>query len=603
MSDRTRRIALGAVLALGIALRLVGLEDPIGVRRGASWRESDVGAMARGFHREGMDPLHPRIAWRGDGPGYVESELPVVPWLVAAVWHVTGESDLTARLVVAAFGIAALFVFAGIARRTLGPPGDLAATLVFALNPLLVFLGTSLQPDPAMLLFLLLAFSALERWYTAGSERALLRAVAWLGLAVLAKASAAHLGLVLAAALLRREGLRTLLRPRTWLAAVIALAPALAWYAWARGLYATWGNSLGLSNQDHWIDVDVFTNPRFVTGLVTRQVVNVFALGGLVLAAVALLRRPRPPVVWLAGIWTLASLVFLVIAIRTTASGWAFYYHALTVGPAALLIGAGFGRIAALRPEPRAWRLGRQAGLVAALAGGAVVLGTDGLPRVLAAGLTAVAVLGAVFSYGAQPAAPQTLDGWRNRATLGALALPFLLAATVVQLAAGSLENAAVRDPDGALSAVRDCSRELAARVPPDALIVATGAAHVDEDGRQAAFDRSILFYYMDRFGFTFPSDTPDLEATLRSLREHGARWYVVADGMLADHPDFAAAAVRAEGLVAGCDTHSLVALDRVFGPVGEQAARPGVRPPAAATRAVVPAAAGPGSRRGLPPP
>ena len=50
---------------------------------GYSWRECDTQAIARNLAFEEFDPLRPRIDWRGDGPGYVETELQLYPTLVA----------------------------------------------------------------------------------------------------------------------------------------------------------------------------------------------------------------------------------------------------------------------------------------------------------------------------------------------------------------------------------------------------------------------------------------------------------------------------------------------------------------------------------------
>ena len=51
---------------MGASLRAVNVLRPVDT---TSWRESDIASIARNYVREGMNPLYPRIDWRGDGPG------------------------------------------------------------------------------------------------------------------------------------------------------------------------------------------------------------------------------------------------------------------------------------------------------------------------------------------------------------------------------------------------------------------------------------------------------------------------------------------------------------------------------------------------------
>ena len=550
----------GVIVLLGMVLRLVGVDDPVGTRRGAAWREADIGAIARGFHREGMNPLYPRIAWRGDGPGFVESELPVLPYVTAALYGVFGESDLVPRLLTALVALASLLVFVGLARRTLPPVGALAASLAFAANPLLVFLGSAVQPDPIMLLLLLLAFSSLERWNATDAPRALLLTAAWLSLAILAKGTAVHFGLLLAVVCLRKLGLRALLTPRVLAAAAIAIAPALLWYGWAHHLWSTWGNSLGLSNEAHLIGPELFTEPKFVVGLVHRQVIDVFSAAGLVLAGIALLRRNRTPVSVLAALWAGAAFVFFLIAARTAARGWAFYYHAVSVPAASLLIGAGFATIVRTKPDVRMWRAFRIAGLVLALAAVAVAVAADGPARLLASGL-AVSLLGTAAFAGTVAGESQPGSAWqRLTRSLGPAVPSLLLALAVAQLGAVALKHALVRDPEDHLHRVRTCTRALGGAVPPEERIVVEGGNSVDEDGYPVAYDRSMLFYFMDRAGFTFPGDAP-VESTLAAIAERGGRWFVAADRTLGSRPRLRRTLEARGAVVARCETHSLVDL------------------------------------------
>ncbi len=45
------------------------------------WRQADTQAIARNLAFEEFAPHRPRIDWRGDGPGYVETEAQIYPAL------------------------------------------------------------------------------------------------------------------------------------------------------------------------------------------------------------------------------------------------------------------------------------------------------------------------------------------------------------------------------------------------------------------------------------------------------------------------------------------------------------------------------------------
>jgi hypothetical protein len=77
---------LFGLFVLGAVLRTLDIGQPIGVDDLLSWRETDIGGIARNFYREGMNLFYPRIDWRGDGPGYVEMEFPLYPWFLPAIW-------------------------------------------------------------------------------------------------------------------------------------------------------------------------------------------------------------------------------------------------------------------------------------------------------------------------------------------------------------------------------------------------------------------------------------------------------------------------------------------------------------------------------------
>src|SRR4051794_39751450 len=91
-SRRIHWIFVG-IFVLGAALRALDVGRPV---NRPDWRECDVCSIARNFEREGMNPLYPRVDWRGDGPGYAEMEAPFYPWTIALLSKVFGHQELVA---------------------------------------------------------------------------------------------------------------------------------------------------------------------------------------------------------------------------------------------------------------------------------------------------------------------------------------------------------------------------------------------------------------------------------------------------------------------------------------------------------------------------
>jgi hypothetical protein len=507
-----RRHLVTVAVAAGCLLRLYGVERPLDYRSLSLWHEADYTEIARTFAREDLDISEPRIDWRGDSSGKVEMELPLLPWLAAVSRRMLGTDERVMRCLSLGASLAALLLFAGLARRRLPPSPAAFATACYALSPLAVYLATRMQPEASMSLLVLLAAGALWRWYEEPTAGRLLLAAGALGAAILVKEPAAFLGLTFAWLVCRRLGWRALRDWRVYLAAAIALVPAAAWYGWAYRFWILDGNSLGLSNEAHLIGADVLVR-RGLFGNAWVEAAEVFTPFGLVLAAAGfrLARQRLEPAV----AWYLSALLFYFIAGRTAGAGWAFYYHCLSIAPACLLMGAG------------AWALEER--------------GDRGEGAVSTRRATATASVATEADGRAS-----RLGGWQ-RAKRASRLLP---AAVLVSLAATSGWLLARRE--GAVEAVgtevaesRDralCAARFAGAIPPRERIAVCGLDGRDAGGHPVAFNDPTFFAFADRKGFVYERRQESLP-TLEALRRRGARYWIVAEKDL-HHPDLGRAAV-----------------------------------------------------------
>lgn len=275
ISPNRINLILFGLFVLGAVLRTLDIGQQIGVDNLLSWRETDIGGVARNFYREGMNLFYPRIDWRGDGPGYVEMEFPLYPWLIAVLYKVFGYHEIFGRLLSYSFSLGAMAVFFLLARYLLPPVGAVFASLFFVLSPLAIKISNSLQPEGLMFLCYLLAAYAFIRWIDDNSWKHYGLALFATTLCILAKAPAAHIGLFFALLVLKEKGLVAFRQIRLWAFAIVALLPGILWYKHAHSLWLTYGNSLGVSNEIHVAGLQLFTNPSLIRGILNIELLHV----------------------------------------------------------------------------------------------------------------------------------------------------------------------------------------------------------------------------------------------------------------------------------------------------------------------------------------
>lgn len=491
-----RKLWVG-VFVVGVVLRIAFVWRPTDYRLLNSWRECDYTSIARSFYTEGMNILNPRVDWRGSTTGFAEMELPVLPWTAALLYHVAGYHEEILRVLSALCSVLALIAFAGLARRALSPAGALVATALFAVNGLLFALSGAIQPESLQVLFTILTASAVYRWYQSGSGRTLLLACAIAAVAILTKASSAYLGVLLAYAVLRKDGMRAFTNPMVYLSAFVALALPLLWYGWAHAHYLSTGLSLGLSNETHFLSWDLLVHPwTWLRGNFAAEVVHVFAISGVLLAALALLfpwKSIEFPLSWYASVW-----VFYIVSADTSGDGWAYYYHCLSIPPACMLMGLGY----------------------------------------VAASDAAV------------------LRKLRMRPAIGSRFGTVLVVLTIVAtLAWGSRRQYQTMTATD-LEPLYRCAVSLRDQVPSDARIVVRGGTRVDEHGHPVAFNESMVFTWMNRTGFNYAQED-FTESTLRAIAQKGARYWLAAPDDRAVTHVYASLSAKCT-LVAHCDQYDL---------------------------------------------
>jgi 4-amino-4-deoxy-L-arabinose transferase-like glycosyltransferase len=376
LDELSRKEILALLFLMALAIRipyLAELETAV-----FWWRPSDNASVARNFLTHGFNFLYPQIDWGGNGPGYVEMELPLVQFLTAIFYYLFGLHHELALVVPMLSSLAAIWLTFLIADRLAPRRAAVLAGMVAALSTSLVRFGQSFFVDPSMVCAGTLALYAMLRWADGGRGAWLLLSSVSVSIAILLKPTALVLGLPLAFLVWRRYGWRAVVRPSLLGYAVVALVPSVLWYAHAYGLGQQYGNSFGILSGGYvkTARLDIYTNPEFYARLAWWAAAYHLTPVGFLGAALGFCTRPRRPEGWLCHFWMAAIGVQALIAAE--GNFVALYYQLLGVPAAAILAGVGLDRaigwIPATTSAPHARRTIEPwwvAAVVAALAAGA----------------------------------------------------------------------------------------------------------------------------------------------------------------------------------------------------------------------------------------
>ncbi len=511
------------IFILGVGVRAINIWRPVDR---PTWRESDEAGIARNYYREGMNIFYPRVDWRGDTAGYAEMEFPLYPWLIALSYKIFGFHEFIGRVISFLFSLLTLWIFFRLAWDLLPPLGAQCAALFFALSPLVINVSSALQPEALMFLFYLLAGYWFICWHQNRGEKFFWGSAVAISMAILAKVTAAHLGVFFGLLILEKVGFAALMKLRFWGFGAIALIPSVLWYIHAHQFWQQNQLSLGLSNEYHWVGWDLFTNPFFVKGLARTEAFYVWMPLGMVILAIGVWLNRREKAVKYAIYWGIAVAVYYLLAARTTAAQWAAYYHIASVPTVALLLGSGAAVILQLKSDKR-WlkrfvALSGMSALVLVLTSYLLLSGT-------------AFEIGVVLSATLALTTLVLMERMKIGAEGGSRLQTLLLSIGVISLCSVFLfqtRQIVVDAQNWKASELRSCAPSFATEIPASALVLVTGGSCVNETGYPAAYNASFMLYWTDRRGFNICIEEQSL-AAVASFVKHGARYYLAAKSTL----------------------------------------------------------------------
>jgi hypothetical protein len=319
------------------------------------WRPTDLAAIALNYYRHGFDFLHPQILWGGNGPGYVETEFPLIPYSIALLYGVFGVHDWLALVVPMLSGIGLAIVLNVFTKHFFGPVAGLIAGLFVATSPTWLAMSTGLWPDPPPILCAALGLYLLTRWIEDDARWRFVLAAFCVSLAILLKLTSLYLGLPVAFLFWVKDREAWWRTRHVWMFGALVLLPPAWWYIHAYRLFLQYHNTFGIiaSGYSKFGDAGLLTDPSFYVRTFIRLVLFQVTPLGFLLIVIGSLRRADRAVQYLFHVWLGAVLIYLVVAAKGVSLG--HYQYALPlIPPAAALAGTGFVTLVR-KLESRQW--------------------------------------------------------------------------------------------------------------------------------------------------------------------------------------------------------------------------------------------------------
>jgi hypothetical protein len=242
------------IVLAAVVVRLIGIGQPFIDLW--SWRQSDVAAIARNFLENGFHFGYPQIDWAGTAPGYVGTEFPILPFVAALCYRITGVQEWVGRIQGILLFAAALPFFFLLARRIFGEAVAIWATFFYAFAPLSIVASRAFMPDIPSLSLALAGMYFFLLWVEENDRKALIISALLISVSFLIKLPTAVIGvplLYLAVVSVQGGALskppsgdgesedggleaaapwwkRLLTNWELWLFAVITLVPSAIWY-------------------------------------------------------------------------------------------------------------------------------------------------------------------------------------------------------------------------------------------------------------------------------------------------------------------------------------------------------------------------------------
>ena len=265
-----------------------------------AWRQADTAAMARNFYETqlahpGLNNLwrlfYPQVDWGGGG--YAETEFPLYPAIASGLYHIFGVHTACVRLLSVCSSLLGLYFLYRLVELCFDRSAAFWAGLFYAILPLSVFYGRTVQPESLVIASTLGGLYFFKRWLAEEKVRYLAAAWVFSAIALLTKVlPLVYLGIPLLFLAVLKYRARVFRRLDLWIYAIALLAVTFAWYYHAHQIYLETGLTFGFWSDDtdrySWADL---VSLKYWTDILFRLAVRHFAVFGFIIALIGLTYR------------------------------------------------------------------------------------------------------------------------------------------------------------------------------------------------------------------------------------------------------------------------------------------------------------------------
>lgn len=132
-------------IAILFLIRLIGITNPP-LETGHNWRQSLTNMVARNFHEDGLDLLHPTVDFGGHRSGIIGSEFPIYNALIATTANVFGYEHWYGRLINLIVSSIGLYFFFLLVQFIVSKQAALYGTIVLGVSIWFAF-SRKIMPD------------------------------------------------------------------------------------------------------------------------------------------------------------------------------------------------------------------------------------------------------------------------------------------------------------------------------------------------------------------------------------------------------------------------------------------------------------------------
>lgn len=239
-----------------------------------AWRQADAAAIARNFLDNGFDIFYPQINHGGDSPGYVDTEFPLYPYLVALLWKLFGVNDGWGRFLSVLSSLGTIYVLYALVRKYVGERAALWSAFMYSILPLNIYYGRTFMPHALVLFCTTGGIYFFSEWLENKKNGTFVLSASLIAAACLMNPTSLVIGLPLAFLSRLSLGKQWIRSSSLWICASAVILPTIFWFGYSRLVLYSPDLSIGIweFGTGKWGNIDLLISPKFYNDIIFKSI-------------------------------------------------------------------------------------------------------------------------------------------------------------------------------------------------------------------------------------------------------------------------------------------------------------------------------------------